>query len=789
MAWRPGFAAPPVDGTRSPDIDGKGRIGDFELLREVGRGGMGVVYEARQISLDKRVAVKLLPFAAVLDAKQIARFKSEAQAAAQVHHPNIVPVFAIGVERGIHYYAMHFVDGQPLDQVIKGLRESGVRSTRAGRKERFQTVARLGIQAAEALHAAHEYGVVHRDIKPSNLLLEASGKLWITDFGLARCQRDATLTKTGDVVGTMRYMSPEQAAGKPGLIDHRSDIYSLGVTLYELLCLHPAFPEENNPALLKSISEHQPPPPRHFYPDIPADLQTVVLKAMANGRDERYATAQELADDLRRVLDGQPTLAKPPRISDRAFKWVWRRRGIVAAALSVFVVAFIGLAVGLGIVAREKHRAEANFRRAERRFQDARKVVDEFGIQLSSELEGVAGTSPQREKLIRRTLQYYQSFIDEDAKDNPALRADLAATYGKIATLMDEAGSLHEAIEAHEKSVALFEELTARQPHHAELKLRLGQSKNNLALVLQRAGEVEKAEALLKEAVRIEEALASESPNDDVRLDLAMSYNNLGKLRLETGAIAEARETLQKSVAALRSLIASQPQDCERLNKLAKVSNILAATYREEIPLRAAELHGQALKLQAKAAELQPADQTVRREMGLTLNNVGAAWSRTSQIGEAARCYEQAIEIQQQLVAQSPSQRLFQRDLAISENNLGMLHTRAGRLSEAESSLRRSIELQNSLSEAVREDIELHSSLGGAYHNLGVVLEKMELLADAAAAFSQAIVHQRTALDHSPTSAQYRDFLAKHQASQERLTRRLRSDPSVPEAGSGSHER
>ena len=232
-----GFSnSPETDDPNDPAESTQKRLGDFLLGREIGRGGMGVVYLARQISLNRQVALKILPFAAVLDSKQIARFKNEAQAAAQLHHPNIVPVFAVGAERGVHYYAMQFVDGQPLDRAIRELRrqahlevdqhesletgESAVdraiedlcpstcnsflTDNTANRRGYFETVVRLGMDAASALHAAHEYGVVHRDIKPSNLLLDHHGKIWITDFGLARCQNDVTLTKTGDVVGTTR---------------------------------------------------------------------------------------------------------------------------------------------------------------------------------------------------------------------------------------------------------------------------------------------------------------------------------------------------------------------------------------------------------------------------------------------------------------------------------------------------------------------------------------------------------------------------------------------------------
>ena len=237
---------------------------------------MGVVYEARQISLGRKVALKVLPFAALLDQKQIARFNHEAQAAAQLNHPNIVPIYAVGSERGVHYYSMKYIEGQAVDQAIRELRDlaessmppgssaaahlpGAIRSggkgespvsanTKSGKvpsaisaalainsRDYFRTVADLGIQAAEALHHAHQYGIIHRDIKPSNLLLDVRGKLWVTDFGLARLPEEAGLTKTGDMPGTLQYMSPEQAGGRSSLIDPRTDVYSLGITLYEFL--------------------------------------------------------------------------------------------------------------------------------------------------------------------------------------------------------------------------------------------------------------------------------------------------------------------------------------------------------------------------------------------------------------------------------------------------------------------------------------------------------------------------------------------------------------------------
>jgi serine/threonine protein kinase len=271
-------------------------LGDFRLIQPIGRGGMGVVYEAEQIPLKRRVALKTLPLAAVLDPKQLARFMNEAQAAASLDHPHIVSVYAVGSDHGVHYYAMQFIEGLSLAEVVEKLRTKqdigcsmlDVRSNNAHPTSNiehptssidtrpcaalstlntarpadcFRSVARLGIQAAEALHYAHEMGVVHRDVKPFNLLLDNDGQLYVTDFGLAMTQSGSDLTMTGDLLGTLRYMSPEQASGRRALVDRRTDIYSLGASLYELATLRSAFPEEDRARLLQQIVSDPPPPP------------------------------------------------------------------------------------------------------------------------------------------------------------------------------------------------------------------------------------------------------------------------------------------------------------------------------------------------------------------------------------------------------------------------------------------------------------------------------------------------------------------------------------------------
>ena len=373
----PGRSEPQVV---QPSDAALGQLGDFRLLSEIARGGMGIVYEAEQISLGRRVALKTLPMAAMLDPRQLQRFQNEARAAAMLDHPHIVGVFSVGCERGVYYYAMQYIDGRTLAQVIAELRQqeeidaslpgrptfdrsqatrgvpkqspwsgspettclldaaalpeaansaAGTRSDDeqtsaltgtqpssalqtptisegATSRRYFQSVARLGIQAAQALEHAHQMGIVHRDIKPSNLMINAAGHLWVTDFGLAQIESAAELTMTGDLLGTLRYMSPEQAQGDRRVMGHRSDIYSLGATLYELLTLRPVVPERQRTQVIRAILESEPKPLRYWNRSIPRDLETIVLKSLSKQPADRYATARELGDELQRFLDDQP---------------------------------------------------------------------------------------------------------------------------------------------------------------------------------------------------------------------------------------------------------------------------------------------------------------------------------------------------------------------------------------------------------------------------------------------------------------------------------------------------
>jgi WD40 repeat protein/serine/threonine protein kinase len=390
------------------DAGSTGReLGDFRLLQEIGRGGMGVVYDAEQLSLGRRVAVKVLPFASVLDTRQLQRFRNEARAAATLHHAHIVAVYSVGTERGVHFYAMELIDGRSLAEVLEELRgpdhepPSGttlvvggavpvdcdfsirlepdpghplsadasrpestgkgqrVSTSRGARgREHFRQVARWGIQAAQALDHAHQLGIVHRDVKPSNLLVNAQGHLWVTDFGLAMTAADSNLTMTGDLLGTLRYMSPEQARGERRILDQRTDIYSLGITLYELLTLKPAFPGNDRAELLRQIAEIDPISPRKLDKHIPPELETIVLKAMEREPGHRYQAARDLADDLERYLRDEPIRAQRASLPRIAVKWSRRHWRMVISAAVLSLLAVVGLIVSTLLIAQERDAAQ-----------------------------------------------------------------------------------------------------------------------------------------------------------------------------------------------------------------------------------------------------------------------------------------------------------------------------------------------------------------------------------------------------------------------------------------------
>jgi serine/threonine protein kinase/Flp pilus assembly protein TadD len=565
-------------------------LGDFRLLREVGRGGMGVVYEAEQLSLRRRVALKVLPLAAVLDERHLRRFRQEAQAAAQLHHTNIVPVYFVGCERGVHYYAMQFIDGQPLTGILDGIKRSvgpdgadpagasgpgaelayqlatgslpssgrnpadpqatgaclpasgppappvaapavapaiessgadpsGVDSSDG--RAYARSVARLGIQVAEALEHAHSRGVVHRDIKPANLLLDGRGNLWVTDFGLARLQDDRGLTMTGDVLGTLRYMSPEQAAGSKDL-DHRTDIYSLGVTLYELLALRPAVAGSGRRDILRAIADDEPPPLRWVNRAVPRDLETIVAKAMAKEPAQRYATAQALAADLRAFLEHRPIAARRPGPVERAAKWVRRHRVVTASTACVAVAALV--AVAFGLVAHERR-------------------LKQLEAELAAQRSDRARLEARVDALVEEAQRRSSGFAPDYDRAAALLAEAIAHRPGDAELYLYRGGARHE-LHQYALAIADLEHALALRP------ARNPAAHWMIALCALQLGQAEKAKRHQEQA----EKEAPDSVESLVAQALGLSYDERGLALLDR---AIEREPFNPALYAHRGRIAA----------------------------------------------------------------------------------------------------------------------------------------------------------------------------------------------------------------------------------------
>ena len=717
-------------------------LGDYRIVRELGRGGMGVVYEALQISLGRRVALKLLPFAAALDPKQLQRFKNEAQAAACLQHQNIVPVYGLGCERGVHYYAMQFIDGQTMAALIHELRQSsglepehesgsvaaagvlasdllsgrlapagrgavgeqltgssaplsqaadamaietGSQSAAAPSTERaargpslMRMLAHFGVQAAEALEHAHQLGVVHRDIKPANLLIDLRGNLWITDFGLAHFRSHAALTMTGDLVGTLRYMSPEQALAQRLVMDHRTDVYSLGATLYELLTLEPAFGGNDRQELLRQIGFEEPRPPRRLNRAIPAELETVVLKAMAKNPEERYATARELADDLERYLKDQPIRAKRPTLWQRARKWSRRHKAMVGASLAVLIVA---LTATLLVMWRESQWIRAALKQADQQRQaaEARGLVTQANFQqacvllnnaaLDHQIEWLtkqgASKSGEQVKGLEKALALYQNFLIETGPD-PAerlLTAYVSIRVGEIHVLLDHRA---EAAQAYRNAIVLLQQLVAEFPQEVGFRSSLAKAHFQVAWLRNDPAHPQEAEEDYRRAISLYEDLRNEFP--DVAWytrELGFCWFKLAGLQRCGGRFQLGEESHRRALA-LRQLLCNQlPNDSEQRHSLAESHGELAWVLAIR-PDRETRHTTEALVHARKAVELDPGNHD-------RWHTLGVAHCRAGNWQEALAALEKSKKLQPDGDEMSSFQSFFE----------AMAHAKLGDRNEA----------------------------------------------------------------------------------------------------------
>ncbi len=676
------------------------QIGDFQIIREIGRGGMGIVYEAEQITLGRRVALKILPIAATLDPRATQRFQLEAQVAGWLQHPRIVPVYAVGMIDKAPYFAMQLINGISLATLIADLRlivdpgdpagtvpssarsahrlalgaltgQFGVERTDADPAQHgprpdpaaetvihqshrtiqntayIRTVVRLGIQAAEALGYAHDHGIVHRDIKPANLLLDRRGDLWVADFGMADVQGNADLTLTGDLPGTLRYMSPEQATGQRAIVDRRTDIYSLGATLYELLTLQAVVPGSDKADVIRRITEEEPIPIRRLNMSVSVDLTTIVNKAIAKDPSNRYETAIELAEDLTRFLEGRPIAARPVGPLRRTWRWCRRKpmQASLAASLAVALVGgFAGITWNWREAVRQKQeamrqeqeavrqkellvisqsRAEASEKKALLQAAKA-DAINDFLIakllrQAAPENNPVSKRVTLLEVLDRAAMQVGSSFAGQPEVE-AAIRAAIGETYHDLG---DYAKS-----EVHHRAV--YELENRRSPPNAEERL---EAVSNFGHILVHLNRFDEAEPILN--IAAEETARLLGPTHRKSLD---ARANVASLRQHQGRLNEAELLYRRLVDDYRATIG------------AKTSEALSAMNNLGTVLEAQNKHAEAERLFRQCLELSREIRGPEHPGTVTaLYNLGFALGNLNHFDEAEKLIRQSLELERRI--------------------------------------------------------------------------------------------------------------------------------------------
>ena len=763
-------------------------LGDFRIVREIGRGGMGIVYEAEQLSLRRRVALKVLPFAGTLDERRLARFKNEAQAAAALKHPNIVSVHFVGSERAVHFYAMELVDGQSLAELqrsqLKSPNTCSVESSRSACKsaetlrgaadntrrgksdvERFRWVARVGVQAADALHHAHETGIVHRDIKPSNLLVDSRGHLWVTDFGLAQIQADSDLTLTGDLVGTLRYMSPEQARGDRTAIDRRTDIYSLGATLYQLATGHPPFEENDRQLLLRHIAEREPVNPHTHNTAIPRDLETVILKAMSKEPLQRYRKAVDLASDLKRFLDHRPVHAKRPSFWQRTAMWSKRHPAWVAAVMVVAMLAIIGLSVSTLLISRardrvmiERNLAREQQQRAEANLRLARETLEELSAEFTaSPLVTRQRVATMQREFLEKSLRFYEQLAQAN-EGSPELEEDQANAHLQIATMANALSEYTPWEESSRKAIEIYQRLAEQFPNRPEYRVNLARSHVLLGYCVESSGRRVEGRDWERRGVRIYERLVKEYPHrDEYAAELSLLLNDLGDIL--------PRDDPEKLRCYQRGLrIARRLQQKRRINPketIALIWNLkdVGGSLSWEQPDGAREMLREVVTHAENLCSGAPNRSDYRYELALAYDMYARVLVRAADEKASREWFAKSEAIWHELIQHRPEMPDYRKGVANTYLKKSLRAYWRGDISLAESSCRRAIEMLESLIVSIPELVTLRERLIHGYANLGRILTAQGRVTEAKIAFQDAF----TCLDEAEKDIPAVDF-APHRA-------------------------
>lgn len=620
-------------------------LGGFKLIREISRGGMGIVYEAEQESLNRRVAVKVLPPSPLLTDVERLRFEREGTAVARLHHSHIVPVFGTGVEQGVQYCVMQYIDGHSLDQLISGLRAhfglatSDVQdaddpqfcndsdaaevsaklllhmdqpATQSGGLEvrtdpqaspvlprsYWRTVARIGRDVADALGHAHRQGVLHRDIKPANLILDQSRHVWITDFGLAKLHDTENLTTSGSLIGTLRYTSPEQFQGQA---DQRSDIYALGLTLYELCVLEPAFSASDRRELMREVITETPLPPRVRNPRVPRDLETVLLKAMSQDPGNRYQDASDLSSDLDSFLKDRPVKARRQTLLELGWRWCRRhRRETALGGFALMMLLLFSTTASIAYLreARLRRESEATSARAREALDRLyNSYLPDWSTSSTVSAHGSIGVSPSSARLFEELVQIYDEMARSNTPfDEKATVLESAAAMRRVGLIYHRLGEFPESRRAYSRAQQILS-LYYRDHPDIEITFENARTFNELSAVCWTERHMSEAFRYNKNALRLLSMIPSDEAKESglpIQFEIARALYLLGRRgRGLAGGVLKRSDaaspgpsyhddwsigrptTINRAVAILEDLMDAHPETHE-------YSHLLALCYRDQ---------------------------------------------------------------------------------------------------------------------------------------------------------------------------------------------------------------
>ncbi len=787
------------------------------------QGGLGMVFLALDQELNREVALKEIKERHADDLGSRARFVKEAEVTGQLEHPGIVPIYGLGSYLdGRPFYAMRFIRGESLHEVIRkfhrDLLGQGDRTLDASaRAVELRGLLRRFLDICNTVEYAHSRKVLHRDLKPGNVMVGPFGETLVVDWGLARIlgasgedpriQGEAagdgsgreglpggairvspagvsSETTQGDMVGTVGYMSPEQAEGRLEELGPASDVYSLGAILYTILTNRPTIVGTDREDVVRRIRAGDFPDPRQLVPVVPRPLAAICLKALSVEIPGRYPTPRALADDLERWLADESVEALPDRAVDRLARWVRRhRQASLYAAMTLLTVAAVAVAAALLVdnARRKADRArqaesqalaqasdalrETTIAKAEadRNFRQARKAVDDFltAVSDSKELQLFPNTQAFRKELLTKARDYYQQFIQSRGGD-PSVRAETGAASFRLAHILVEIGSIDDALRINREAVRILDDAVASDPASFAAREFLGESLNSLATIEQRMNKTRDAEASFRRSVDVLDRLRVERPEDpDVAVMTASIIGNLGNLLALTGReesadveYRRAREILERmegpgatgtSVPAMLGRVLTHAADLNyRRGRLPQAE----ALYR-----RSESIYGSMLRE-------HPQVQEFRQGQADALTSLGVLERRTNRLADAERTYAQAADAYGLLVRENPRVPDYRFDLAGVWSNQGNVLRASRRFPESEVVFRKSIEVLEGL---VRENPEVagyRQTLGGVLGNLGNTLMDLKRLDEAVEIHKRAIATYEDLVKQSPTMVDFRHGFA-----------------------------